>query len=224
MAANFDLILDTTGPGGVAASINSGAAYATIRDVLLAVTTTDSDTTGYQAKIWGDVDPAFSADIQATEGASSWITLTASIAVRLSTGDGVKTLNARLRDDVWNESASASDTITLDTAAPVITVTGPDVPKVSKVTGKRTASISFSSDTAIVAWKVKVVPASGSLHSAGTQIGTTNGSTNMSGGALAAATPQAATIDGADLEAASAGDSTKIVKVFGQDAAGNWSV
>jgi hypothetical protein len=46
----------------------------------------------------------------------------------------------------------------------------------------------------------------------------------VTGGALAATTNQSVTIKGADLEAASAGDGAKIVKVFGQDAAGLWSV
>src|SRR3954471_7094034 len=109
MAANFTLTLDTTGPAGVAGSINAGATYTTSRDVTLGPTTTDSDTTGYQIKIWGNVDTAFDANIQATEGASTWITLTASMAVRLSTGDGSKTLTWRLRDDVNNESSTATD-------------------------------------------------------------------------------------------------------------------
>jgi hypothetical protein len=224
MPANFNLVLDTTGPQGVGGTINAGATYATARDVSLGPTTTDPDTTGYQVKVWGDVDLAADANIQDTEANSSWINLTAAVAVRLAAGDGVKNLTWRLRDDVWNESATATDAITLDTTVPVVTVTGPDVAKVSKIAGKRTASISFSVDTHIQAWKVKVVPATGSIHTAGTQIGVANGSTSMTGGALAASTPQAATIDGRDLEAASAGDGTKIVKVFVQDDAGNWSV
>jgi hypothetical protein len=140
MTATFNLTLDTTGPGGVAASINSGATYAVDVNVLLAITTTDTDTTGYQVKIWGDVDTAFNANIQATEGASSWITLATPHAVKLSSGDGAKNLTVRLRDDVWNESATASDSITLDTTAPTINVTaGPTPTKIVKVFGQDAA-------------------------------------------------------------------------------------
>jgi hypothetical protein len=225
MTATFNLTLDTTGPGGVAASINSGATYAVDVNVLLAITTTDTDTTGYQVKIWGDVDTAFNANIQATEGASSWITLATPHAVKLSSGDGAKNLTVRLRDDVWNESATASDSITLDTTAPTINVTaGPTPTKISKIATKDVSAFSFSPSDDIVAYKVKVVPSTGSLHTAGTQIPTTAGSTNMSGGAVTGGTTVSCTINGTDLETASAGDGPKIVKVFGQDAAGNWSV
>lgn len=176
-------------------------------------------------KVWGDVDTTVNANIQATEGASTWIAYNTTQAVTLSTGDGLKTVNVKVRDDVWNESTAASDTITLNTTVPVITITGPDVSKISKITGKRTASFSFSSDVALTAYKVKVVPANSSLENAGTQIPTTAGSTNMSGGATSAGATVNATIDGADLETASSGDGTKIIKVFGQAAgSGNWSV
>jgi hypothetical protein len=186
MTATFNLTLDTTGPGGVAASINSGATYA--------------------------VD----VNIQATEGASSWITLATPHAVKLSSGDGAKNLTVRLRDDVWNESATASDSITLDTTAPTINVTaGPTPTKISKIATKDVSAFSFSPSDDIVAYKVKVVPSTGSLHTAGTQIPTTAGSTNMSGGAVTGGTTVSCTINGTDLETASAGDGPKIVKVFG---------
>jgi hypothetical protein len=224
MPAYFNIVLDTTGPGGVAAIINSGDAATAIQDVSLAVTSTDPDLTGYQVKIWGDVDAATNANIQATEGASSWITLASPHTVRLSAGDGAKTLHVKVRDDVFNESAEVTDSITLDSTVPVVSIpVGPDVSRISTVSGKRTVSFSFQSTEAIQAWKVKVVPATNSIHSAGTQIGSANGSTAVTGGALAATTNQAVTLDGRDVQAASAGDGTKIIKVFVQDLSGNWS-
>ncbi|MFP3491037.1 hypothetical protein R0K20_25995, partial [Staphylococcus sp. SIMBA_130] len=73
--------------------------------------------------------------------------------------------------------------------------------------------------------KVKVVTSQGATHDTGTQIGTANGSTNMSGtGTWANGAVVDATITGADLEAASAGDGSKTIKVFVKDDAGNWSV
>lgn len=224
MASTFNLTLDTTAPAGVAASIDSGAAYATQQAVSLGITTTDPDTTGYQMKIWGSVDNAADANIQTTEGASSWITFAASKAVTLSSGDGSKTLNVKVRDDVGNVSSGAADSITLDTTVPVATISVAASPtKISKVATYDSTTFQFQSDVAIQAWKVKVVPATNSIHSAGTQIPTTDGSSNVSGGSLAATTNQSVTIKGTDLETASAGDGTKIVKVFVQDLAGNWS-
>lgn len=75
-----------------------------------------------------------------------------------------------------------------------------------------------------MAYKVKVVPASGSLHTEGTQIPLTAGSTNMSGAAVSGGASVTSTIKGTDLKTASAGDDEKEIKIFGQDAAGNWSV
>lgn len=224
MTSFFNVTLDTTAPAGVAVDINSAAALTTSQVVSAAITTTDTPTTGYQVKIWGDVDTAANANIQATEGASAWITLASPHSVTLSSGDGSKTLHVKVRDDVWNESSEVTDSITLDTAIPVATVSvGPDVTRVSTVSGKRTLSFLFQSNEAIQAWKVKVVPASSSIHSAGTQVPTTNGSTGVTGGSLAATTDQAVVLDGRDLSTANGGAGTMIVKVFCQDLSGNWS-
>lgn len=224
MASYFNLTLDTTGPQSPTFAIAAGASYATAQVTTGDFSTADADTTGYQVKIWGDVDTSYDADIQATEGASAWKTYSASVALKLSSGDGTKTLHAKIRDDVWNETSQLDDTIVLDTTVPVATVsTGPDVSRISKISGKRVASFSFQADVAIQAYKVKVVPATSSIHSAGAQIGTTNGSTNMTGGSVAATTNVDCTIDGRDLDAADSGDGTKIIKVFVQDLAGNWS-
>lgn len=224
MASFFKLTLDTTGPASPTFSIAGGASFATAQLTAVNFGTADTPTTGYQVKIWGTVDAAFNAAIQATEGASEWIEFNAEVAVKLSSGDGTKTLHAKIRDDVFNETSELTDTIVLDTTVPVATVSsGPDVEKVSKVEGKRTVNFEFQADVEIQAWKVKVVPATNSIHSAGTQIGTTNGSTNMSGATLAKETNKACKIDGRDLDTASSGDGEKIIKVFVQDMAGNWS-
>lgn len=227
MANNFTVTLDTTGPASPALTYGP---YATSQIVTLTISTADGTTTGYQMKLWGDVDIAYNASIQGTEVASSWISYATSQQVKLSTGDGNKTVNVKLRDDVLNESAITNDVITLDTTKPVVSIPiGPDVTKVSKQAGKDTLSFSFQADTAVFAWKIKVVTSAGAAESTGVQIPTTGGSTNVSNGngsaqVLAAATNQAVTIKAADLETASPGDGSKIVKVFTQDQAGNWSV
>ena len=226
MSSYFNLTLDTLAPASPAIQIAGGAAYASAQLVTCGISTSDGDTTGYQMKIWGSVDPTNDANVQIAEGDSSWITFTASKQIKLSSGDGSKTLYLKIRDSVLNESAQASDSIGLDTTVPVSSITvGPDVTKVSKINGKRTCSFSFQSDSIFDEYKVKVVPAIDSINTAGTLIGTTNGSTNMNGaaGSYPATTNINCQIDGADLEAASAGDGTKIIKVFTKDQSGLWS-
>lgn len=219
MASYFNLTLDTTAPGGVTLSINDGALYATSTAVTLTIATSDGVTTGYQMKVWG-------IDGVTDEGSASWENFSTSKSVNLTSGDGLKTVYIKVRDDVGNESAQVSDTITLNTTVPVVTITGPDKSKISKVTGFNTSIINFTSDVEFEEYKVCVVPQNNSTQDAGTVIGTTNGSINTSGsdGDFPASENIQVTINGADLEAASSGDGVKIVKVFVRNAAGTWSV
>lgn len=222
MASTFTITLKTTGPATPTIALAGGAAFTAAQAVTATIGMADT-LDGHQMKLWGTVDPAADPNIQVLEVNSAWITYATSKSVTLSTGDGVKTVNLKIRDKVGNESAT-SDTITFDATAPVTTVGTPDVSTISKIAGFRTAANTFSPDVALVAYKVKVVPSTGSLENAGTQIPTTNGSTNMSGGAVSAGATVSITIDGRDLELASSGDGAKIIKVFGQEASGNWSV
>lgn len=219
MASFFNLTLDTLAPAGLAVVINDGAVCATSVVVTLKITLTDSDTTGYQMKIWG-IEGA------AVEDDAAWQTFTGSKSVTLSTGDGLKTVYLKVRDDVGNESAAVSDSITLNTAVPVVTVTGPDRSKISKISGFDSTALSFICDVDFEEYKVCVVPAITSLQDAGIIIPVTNGSVNTSGAAgnYAANTAINVTIKGADLEAASTGDGVKIVKIFVKNVAGTWSV
>lgn len=236
MASYVNITLDTTAPAGVTISINSAAVYSNSVDVTATIATSDTPTTGYTMKVWGDVDTSYGGNANYHTGATvdesgaTWYAFSTSAAVRLSATDGTKTLYTKVRDDVWNESATASATIILDTTVPVVTVTsGPTATRVSKVAGKRTTSFDWQSDTQFDVYKVKVVPTTGSLEGAGTVVPTTNGSSNTSGSAqdYPATTNITTTIDGRDLETASGGagnDGTKITKVFVQDDAGNWSI
>lgn len=218
MASYFNLTLDTLAPSGLSLLINNGAQYTTTTAVTLKIEVGDTATTGYQMKIWG-IDGA------TTEAAASWQTFAESKSVNLTSGDGLKTVYVKVRDDVGNESAAVSDTITLNTAVPAVTITGPDKSKISKVNGYNSAAFSFVADVAFTEYKVCVVPAIASLQDAGTVIPTTNGSTNTSGtGSYKADTAVNVTIKGADLEAASSGDGVKIIKVFVKSEAGIWSV
>lgn len=226
MASNyFYLTLDSTAPSNISLSIDGGATYATNQLVTLSIGTTDSETTGYQMKIWSSgVDAIYDSNIQDSETNSSWITFNNSKQIKLNETEGLKTVYLKIRDDVHNESAQVSDSITLDMSKPTVSVSNPDVSKVSKIEGKNKASFSFTVDKEFVEYKVKIVSATNGAESTGAVIGTTNGSTNTSGtGTFAAGTPIVVQITGADIQAASNSDGQKIVKCFCKDASGKWS-
>lgn len=218
MASYFNLTLDTLAPQGLTIKLNNGSQYTTNKTVQLAVNVTDESADGYQMKVWG-------INGVANESDATWETLANIKNVTLSTGDGLKTVYVKVRDDVYNETAAASTTITLDTSVPAVTIIGPDVSKISKTSPKDVATFSFTSNTAFTEYKIKVVPSNSSLHDAGVQIGTANGSTNMSAtGTFKASTAISCKVYGKDLEAASSGDGEKIIKVFVKNTVGTWSV
>lgn len=218
MASYFNLTLDTLAPQGLTIKLNNGSQYTTNKTVQLAVNVTDESADGYQMKVWG-------VNGVAKESDAVWETLANVKDITLSTGDGLKTVYVKVRDDVYNETAVASTSITLDTSVPAVTIIGPDVSRISKTSPKDVATFSFTSDVAFTEYKIKVVPSKSSLHDAGVQIGTANGSTNMSAtGTFKASTAISCKVYGKDLEAASSGDGEKIIKVFVKNAHGTWSV
>jgi hypothetical protein len=226
MASYTTITLDTTVPAGVTVSINSGDGTTTSRDVTLTIATSDSPTTGYQMKIYGDVDDSFdTANYRTLEANAPWISYATSKSVRLTAGDGSKTVRIKIRDDVGNASAESTDVISLDTTVPVVTVGAPSVTKISKISTFDTVTFAWTSDIAVTEYKVKVVPATNSTHTQGTQLGTAAGSANVAGvEAISAGAGKTTTVKGADLETASAGDGDKIIKVFVKNSAGTWSV
>lgn len=219
MASYFNLTLDTTAPSITSMTLNNDDIYTSTQAVTLAVTVNDAETTGYQMKIWG-------VDGVADEGDATWATYQPSQSVTLPTGDGLKTVYVKVRDAVGNESAEQSDSITLDTSVPEVTVTGPDKSTISEVSGFDTAIINFTVNVAFEAYKVCVVSSTSATQDTGTVIPTTSGSINTSGsdGSYEADTNIQVTIKGTDLATASSGDGLKIIKVFAQNAAGTWSV
>lgn len=218
MASFFNLTLDTIAPILGSIKLNNGAAYTTNATVALTVSLGTGSETPAQMKIWGIKD-------KSTENSATWATYSASSSVTLDNTDGLKTVYVKVRDEVGNESSTVSATITLDTTIPVVTVIGPDVSTISKITGFKTATFTFTCDTSFNEWTVRVVPSQSSIHTAGTEIPNTHGSTNMHGNTETEANITiSCSIDGEDLETASAGDGAKIIKVFVKDVAGNWSV
>lgn len=225
--ANYVLItLDTTAPSNPTIVIDGGATTATAQLVNLTISVGDGVTTGYQMLIWGDVDETYNTSIKTLEGTSVWMPYSTTPQVRLSAGDGAKTINIRVRDDVHNASSIAFDSIAMDTTLPTVTVSVADVAKISKVAGKDTASFTFSVNESYTEYKIKLVGTTGATHDTGTLIPITAGSANTSGtGAFTSATVTTVTVKGVDLETAGATtDGEKIIKVFVKDSSGLWSV
>lgn len=218
MASYFNLVLDTLAPQGLTVKLNNGSQYTTSKNVTLSISVSDTSTSGYQMKVWG-IDGASSED------SASWETFAPTKSIALLTGDGLKTVYVKVRDDVCNETAAASATITLDTSVPAVTIIGPDVSRISKTAPKNVATFSFTCDVDFTEYKIKVVPSKSSLHDAGTLIGMDNGSANLRGtGTFKKNTAISCKILGKDLEVASSGDGEKIIKVFVKNVHGTWSV
>lgn len=222
MSGTFVITLDTTGPQGVTLTLDTGnPAYTTDDWVDALIGTTDPDTTGYRVKIWGDV-MGFAPD----EESVAFQAYAPSIPVQLAAGDGVKTVHVRVFDDLDNAGGSANDSITLDTAVPVVNkVSGPTPARISDKDGHDTSNLSWGISEDIQAYKVKLVPDASTPHDQGVQIPDAGGSANVQGGAKVAGGNTLTVIKGADLKAAAGNvDGDHSVKVFVQDLAGLWSV
>lgn len=216
MASYFNLTLDTTAPSSCSISLPA-------RVNSVNTTATLAATGATYMKLYGDIC-ATAGGSAIEEADASWVAYSASASIILTSTDATKTVYVKFKDDVGNTTSAYSATTILDTAGPTVTIVGPDVAKISKVSGYNVSTFSFSVDEAFNEWTVRVVPSVSSEHTAGTQIPTTGGSTNMSGNTqTAASTAVSCTIYGADLETASSGDGTKIIKVFAKDLNGNWS-
>jgi hypothetical protein len=101
-----------------------------------------------QYKLWGSSSGMFSNPSATTEGAATWQDFTEvgtpnDVAVTIDgTEDGAKTLYAKIRDDVGNESGSAFDSITYDTTGPSLTAI--ILAGGAAKTGSTTVSVSFT--------------------------------------------------------------------------------
>lgn len=219
MAAYFTLTLDTTPPSGAKITI---ASPTNSREIIVTLTATGAT----QMKLYGDIVSNLSSTTKITESDASWVSYDVSAPVILESGDGAKTVYAKFRDDVGNESIAVSAVVALDTDAPVVVISsGPDYSTISEVSGFDTCTFSWSANEMFSEYKVCVVPASTSEQSVGTEIGMENGSVNMGGtGSFTANQTITSKINGKDLKAASNSDGAKIIKVFVKDAVGNWSI
>lgn len=183
-----------------------------------------------------------------TDSSDTWYTFTPDSGksymtisgLQLTDGDGLKTITALLKDSAGNVSATgASVSVTYDSAPPVIDVNAPDYNIVSKehtlrlnasgatITGKYNdvCTFTWSANEILQAFKVCVNEV-GQTAAGATAIGTTHGSQNMSGGAVAADTEITSVIFSADFAATDAVNDTDGVYeviVYGMDEGGTWS-
>ncbi|EFM10886.1 S-layer domain protein [Paenibacillus curdlanolyticus YK9] len=104
------IILDTTAPTG-SVTINNGDALTNNANVNLTLSASDV--------LSNPLESQFSSDGTTWSG---WEAYGASKSLTLPAGDGSKTVSVQFRDAVGNVSAVVTDSITLDTTAPVGTV------------------------------------------------------------------------------------------------------
>ncbi len=237
MANYFNLMLDTIGPAGVSVKINGDEERTTSTSAILTITCSDSDLTEYQMKIWGTATAP-------TEEDATWETFQESKNITLPANDGIKTVYVKVRDDVWNESVTATDTIGLFTKLPAVESFRLYDSKVSLVAGKNSSGGNFSFDENIDAAKIMIVRDINATHDDPTNIliPATNGSfmfrdddsllTKEFEGYLAFEDILYecdfmcfCIIQAEDIVAVSPGDGVKLIKVFVRSAAsGLWSV
>jgi len=115
--SGFELHLDTTAPSNPTFIINNGSGSSS--DQLVTAHLAHADypvTAGYQIKIWGSVDATYDPNINTTEETSQWVAFSSTRMVKLSQSNGIKNLQAKIRDDVWNETAALNVVVTLTLA------------------------------------------------------------------------------------------------------------
>ncbi|HAW49962.1 TPA: hypothetical protein DCX16_03310 [bacterium] len=98
-----NIVLDTEGPDAYSISINQGAEFTKEKEVVLNLL---ANQTTSKMKIWGDINTI------------DWTDYKPIYTVTLQGDDGTKTVYAKFRDDVENESQEVCDSIILDTSPP----------------------------------------------------------------------------------------------------------
>lgn len=107
----------------------------------------------------------------------------------------------------------------LDTVAPTASIVSVSRTKTSRVAGYDATDVVWTSDEDFVAYQLRVVSSASDPVTSGALI---EQDQNPAGGGTAGV-QYTSTITEAELETASAADGSKLIKLFVQDAAGNWS-
>lgn len=213
--------IDTTPPGNPRMAVNGGVLFVASRSVSVGITGTGAT----DMKIWGDVDTDADTDIQSFEDLSTWLPYTEHTDVGVSASIGRKRLYARLRDAVGNPSPVFGTYVDYDPAYPQVSmVLDADVAVLSTIPGHDAATFSWDANVDFVEYVVKVMPTTASPYFGGSPVRSDFGSVNVAGsGSFLADTPITTVLKGADVNFASPGDGSKVIKVFIRDVAGRWS-
>lgn len=119
----------------------------------------------------------------------------------------------------WIVDAILVNPVAADTTPPEVDVTaGPTPARISAVSGFDESDFTFEVDEGCQAWELRAVGDASDPRDTGDPL-------VLSGGAIPAETGQPQTVSYDDLDAAgiAGSDGPKTLKVFAQDAAGNWS-
>ncbi len=237
MSSYFNLTLDTTGPSGVTVKINGDDNKTTSTSAVLTVSCNEVDTSNCSMKIWGDINDYMGNPVS-TEEDAVWQNYAETVNVVLTDcteGESeTKTVYVKVRDDVWNESVTASDTISLYVIVPAVTAVS-NVSRISKIGTKSWGVFTFMVDRPCEDVKVMVVnsvnasvndPSNSEImmNSDGTDIPIGRDIMAKSNGLLDAGTEYGGIISGKYLEMASEGDGVKLIKLFAKGQTGAWSV
>lgn len=234
MSSYINLTLDTLGPQNVSVVLNNGENATTSSTVRYTVSCSDADTTDYQMKIWGTASHLTEADAQ-------WQTFVSSDSFLISNSAGQKTVFFKLRDDVYNESATASATITYAKEYPSVKGLFVSPVKLSLMDKKNVTSGGFNFTETIDAVKIKIVSDVNASHDdpSNISIPTTNGSEmwddfNVDSYDISTLDHEITIpvsmsvgfyINAKDISSVAPGDGVKIIKFFVRSAlSGLWSV
>lgn len=235
----FYLTLDTSSPQGISLIINGGieTVYET-QNISYIINCSDTDTTGYQMKMWGTKDCP-------TEEKASWVEYNPTGSFNIDDNSGQKTIYVKIRDDVHNESQVVFDSVNYYKDLPIVKEFKVSPVKISFMEGKNISEGSFQFNEAIKAVKIKIVDSVEATHESGKSISTTNGSslwrnvnktspqTPFNYGKLEAENLNIAQTDSIGFKIAAKdinvadnnGDGVRIIKVFVQSkTSGLWSV
>lgn len=252
--------LDTSVPTGVLSIYEANGTTAKpsispLATLAAHVGCTDDSLGAIQFKLYGDFTYESQSAQGITEQAAEWQTLTLDsgktyqtvLDMYCTSGDGVKTIYLKVKDNAGNVSTAVSQQFTYDTSAPEVEVSDIDYNRLSKVhvlrrnnsgeiSGKYAdqTNFVFTPNEAIQAYKVVAyedqTAAEAGSHS-DDPIPSTAGSVNMSATGLNSNAAVSAMIKGLDFENALGGasvahekDGAHIVVVYVQDLGGTWSV
>ena len=109
--------VDTVEPSDGAVTFSEAAYPTTVASITL--TYSDGNSGVAEVLLWGDIAAEDGSATAITKESAKWQAITREKTVYLTTGDGIKTINAQFRDRAGNISANVvSDTTELDTVTP----------------------------------------------------------------------------------------------------------